>query len=90
MHFIEVKKKEGVNKDTHEAHCKAAFTYDHRDNKKSTLPHIYIYIYVCMYDVQHVAGTSNAIARGSDGDRFEKFTRYNRLSTTVLAFDLLF
>lgn len=39
-----------------------------------------------MYDIiQHVTGTSNAIARGSDGDRFEKFTRYNRLSTTITA-----
>jgi len=40
--------KEGMKEDTHEAHCKAAFTYD-RDNKKTPCTCI------CMYDiVQHV------------------------------------
>lgn len=51
-----------MKEDTHEAHCKAAFTYDHRGNKKAPCTY--------MYDiVQHVSGASNAIARGSDDDR---------------------
>lgn len=82
MHFTEDREKERkkggrrtgkkLEENIYKAHGKVAFTYDHwnNNNRKSAL-HIYMYIY--MYDiVQHVAGTSNAIARGSDGNRLEK------------------
>lgn len=47
--------------------------------------------YTYMYDiVQHVAGTSNAIARGSDSDGFEKLrdTGFRLYVITALKFDM--
>lgn len=54
MHFIEgrekerkrERKEEQIKEDTHEAHCKAVFTYDHRDNHKKSALHIDVYIYM--------------------------------------------
>lgn len=90
MHFIEVKKKETNKKKTLMKRIARQPLHTIIMIIKKHLAHILyirIYVYVCMYDiVQHVAGTSNAIARGSDGDRFEKFLR----DTTDFRLRLLF